>query len=756
MARVLLVLVGLPWLLFFFSEALGEERPIMVKMIDVAGARRIDPGTVRSRIKSREGGRFSVETVREDIAALYSTGYFQRVEVESEGFEGGVRLTYRVEERPFLIDIQFEGNTSITKETLSDKILFKSNRFLDDLKVKEEAEKIRKMYEDDGFYSAGVTPVVRRLTEGRATLVFVIREGERAYVKRIDFEGNRALSRRDLKKSLSTSEYFWLTSWLTESGRFKKEQVEGDAERLREVYLDSGYLQVQVGAGRVTLADDKRWFFLSFPIVEGPQFAVQKISFSGNRLFTDAEIRLMLILKEGEEFSRAKLRRDIQEVIDRYGDRGYAFASVDPQITPDERERVADVKLFVSEGEQVTVRHINISGNDKTRDKVIRREVRLSEQELWNTSLLRRSFQRLNNLNFFETIDMTPRSVGPGEVDLNIRVKEKPTGSFSLGGGYSSIDRFMILTQLSQGNLFGRGELLRARTEFGARRKDFTLTFREPYLFDYEVSATTDLFNNVRSFDSYKEHRVGGGLALGKQFTEYVSGSVTYTLESLKIFEVDFARAPEIAIRQEARGKTITSSLGFSLARDTRDFFFDPSRGSRYSASIELAGTVLGGDNDYYRTIGDASKYFPLWWDHVGVLHARIGYAEALLSQELPIGERFFVGGINTVRGFNFGRAGPQSTTGQILGGNKELFFNAEYLFPIVREAKLKGVLFADAGRAFDDPERIDLGDLRQSFGGGIRWITPIGPLRLEYGRKIHPKEGESVGELEFSIGTLF
>jgi outer membrane protein insertion porin family len=336
-----------------------------------------------------------------------------------------------------------------------------------------------------------------------------------------------------------------------------------------------------------------------------------------------------------------------------------------------------------------------------------------------------------------------------------VRVKEKPTGTFSIGGGYSSVDRLVGMVQVEQGNLFGRGQLLRLKAEVGQRLQNYTLTFREPWLFDKEISGTVDIFNqNLLYFSNYKEKRVGGDLILGKAFTETVSGSVSYTLENILIYDVTTS---DPLIQQQADlGNTLTSKVGVSLARDSRDFFFDPREGSRNSVSLELAGTVLGGDNAFYRTIGDSSKYFPLFWGSVFSLHGRVGYVRGLQGKQIPLGERFFVGGINTVRGFDFGRAGPVGSTGEIFGGNKELFFNVEYLYPLVEEAKIKGLLFFDAGRGFDEGEAISLRKLRPSAGAGLRWISPVGPLRLEWGYNLDRRDDEKPWTIEFSIGSLF
>ncbi|MBI3802831.1 MAG: outer membrane protein assembly factor BamA [Nitrospirae bacterium] len=745
-----LILVG------FSSLGHAEDNEIRIKLIDVKGNRKIDRATILSKISLKEGDLFSPAQIREDVKTLYRLGYFDRVDVETEGFEGGLAMTFSVHEKPLLIDVVYEGNEHLDKDKLKEKVPIKTQTFLDTEEINTYVEKIKKAYEAEAYYSAEVTPIIQRVSEDQALLTFLIKEGDRAYVRQIRMRGNQTFTDKELRKQIETSKYFWLTSWMTESGRYKAETIDGDVDRLREFYLNHGYLQVQVAPPKVDLSEDKQWFDITFPIVEGDQFKVKEIHYEGNQLFDTDRLVELTKSKEGEIFNRGQVRQDIVSMVDLYGERGYIFANVVPQLNPHLEDKTVDITFQVAEDDPVKVREIRITGNDKTRDKVIRREVRVNEGELINTKLLRRSFQRLNNLNFFENIEIVPEQVEKGWVDLNVKLKEKPTGTFSIGGGYSSVDRFIATTEITQGNLFGRGQLVRAKAEIGGRRKTYSLTFREPYLFDTNVSETTDLFNSVRSFNSYEEKRVGGDLIFGRQFGEYVSASVSYTLETLNIRNVQ-DQAPDLIKEQAKLGKTLTSALGFSLARDTRDFIFDPKEGSRNSISFEYAGTFLGGDNDYYKVIVDSSRYFPLWWEHVLSVHGRFGYAIGIAGKELPAGERFFVGGINTVRGFKFGKAGPVTDTGEILGGNKQLFFNVEYLIPLVPEAKIKWLFFYDLGRAFDDSEAIRFSQLRQGAGFGLRWISPIGPLRIEMGKNLNPEPGENTGFIpEFSIGTLF
>ncbi|MFQ5730015.1 MAG: outer membrane protein assembly factor BamA, partial [Waddliaceae bacterium] len=577
------------------------------------------------------------------------------------------------------------------------------------------------------------------------------------------FDGNNAFKESQLKDKMETSTYFWLTSWVTESGRYKKEQLIVDRERIKDHYMNHGYFEVEIGEPKVELSEDKEWFEITMPIVEGEIFRFGEISYEGGRLFKTEVISSLTKSKSGETFNRALLRSDIGRMVDLYGEKGYIYANIVPDLRPGHEKRTVDIVFHIIEGELVRVREINISGNNKTRDKVIRREIRVNEQEKIDTKALRRSFQRLNNLNYFETINIVPTPIDPGWVDLDVVVKEKPTGTFSVGGGFSSEDKFVATVDITMGNFLGKGQLVKLRAETGRRRDTYSLTFREPYLFDQDISGTVNLFNQIRDFGSYEEKRLGGDLIVGKSFGEFTRGSASYTIETLEVFNLDLDATGGISDdvpfqvkEQAALGETLTSSVGFTLARDTRDFAFDPKAGSRNAISYEYAGTFLGGDNAYYKIVADSSRFFPLWWDHVFSAHGRFGFAEGIDGKNLPVGERFFVGGINTVRGFKFGKAGPVTPLGEIVGGNKELFFNFEYLIPIVAEAQIKMVLFYDYGAAFNDEEALARSGMRKAAGFGIRWISPVGPLRLEQGFNLERKPGEASKTLEFSIGSLF
>jgi len=756
------------------TEAAVQEAGQQIKSIKIQGNKRIEVPAIRGRIALKEGDTFSQEAIRTQIRAVYQMGFFEDVRVETEPVPGGVAVVFAVTEKPFITKILFDGNDKIGEEKLREKMTVRNQSFLDQQQVKDSVERLRLVYEEDGYYNARIIPVIKTLDEERKSLSFFIQEGPRARVKTVAFDGAKAIPKKKLKKPLFTREYSWLFSWFDDSGIYKKDEITNDVERVRQAYLDEGYLNVQVGTPTVDLSEDKKWFTIRFPVIEGPRFKLAKIGYKGQTVFSEEELQSGTKLKEGNVMRMAEVRDNVTRVTDLYGVKGYAFADVNPQIVPDQEAKTASVTFEITEGALIHVRNINISGNEKTRDKVIRRELRLNEAELIDTAALKRSFQRLNNLNYFETVEIIPKQLDTNTVDLDVKVKEKSTGTFSVGGGFSSLDQLSLVADVTEGNLFGRGQLLKIRGQLGQRRSLGVVTFREPYLLDQALSGQVDLYARETFFFNYFERRIGADLVLGKWFSEYLSGSASLLRERLTLsnsaptgFFLGGGGTSTVTpvtdlplLIQQQIGTSTTQAIVLGLARDTRDFYFDPKSGARHGITAEFAGSVLGGDNYFYKVIGDSAQYYPMMWDTVFAPRVRIGVAHSYRAGDpLPVGERFFVGGIQTLRGFSFGRGGPVAPDQSILGATKELLFNFDFLFPLVPEVKVKGVVFFDYGKGFNDGEALGL-NLRPAAGAGIRWISPFGPLRLEYGLNLDRKTvngaREKSGLFEFSVGSLF
>lgn len=766
----IVLLGGLLWVLGP-EVGLAQEAGQRIGAIIVQGNKRIEVPAIQARLTLKTGEIFTAERIREQIRALYQMGYFEDVRVETEPKAGGLAVIFVVTEKPFVTEILFDGNDNVKDEKLTEKLTVRTQSFLDQQQIKDSVERLRQLYEDEGHFSARIVPVIKSLDGERKSLTFFVKEGPKARIKTVAFDGAAAVPVKKLKKPLVTREYFWLFSWFDDSGVYKKEELDNDVERIRQVYFDEGYLDVRLGKPAVELSADRKWFTVRFPIAEGPQYKFSRIGYKGHTIFSESELRSGSKLKEGDVVRMAEVRDDITRATDVYGSKGFAFVDINPLIQPDPESKTAMVTFDVKEGALIHVRNINISGNDKTRDKVIRRELRVNEAELIDTAAMKLSFKRLNNMNYFETVEIIPKQVDPNTVDLDVKVKEKSTGAFSVGGGFSSLDKLGVVADITEGNLFGRGQLIKVRGQLGQRRSMGVLTFREPYLFDEAMSAQIDLFSRQTFYFSYFEERRGGDIVVGKWFSEYLSGSATYLLERLTISndisDQLFLGGGGLAVTpidqlplliQQQLGKSTTSAVVFGVARDTRDFYVDPKSGARHALTTEFAGGPFGGTNDFYKVIGDSAWYFPVVWDTVFAPRVRAGFSHSYSAgSQLPIGDRFFVGGIQTMRGFEFGRAGPVSSIDNfsILGATKELIFNFDYVFPIVSELKVQGVLFFDYGKGFEDGQAWGL-NLRKAAGVEGRWISPFGPLRLAYGLNLDPRTGERSSVFEFSVGSLF
>jgi outer membrane protein insertion porin family len=742
----------------------AEQSGVTVTAIEIRGNKRIELPAIAGRLTLKPGDPYTPENVRGQIKILYDSGYFEDVQVETESGVGGVALVLLVREKPFITEIVFDGNKELSDDKLKEKITIKSQAFLDQPQAKESAEKIRLAYQGDGFFNCQVIPVVQTLDEDRKRLTFFVKEGEKARVKTVYFDGLHAATKNEMFKVMATREWIpWyglitqlkLPSFISDAGVLKREEMNTDVERIKEVMLNKGYLNVQAGLPTVELSDEKKWFVVTYTVMEGEPFTIGEIGFRGNTVFEDPELRQGLKMKEGEIFQRQKIRDEITRLKDLYGSKGYAFADVSPNVIPNTVDRTATIILTIKEGEMMRVRQININGNEKTKDNVIRREIRLDEQDVIDTPALKRSFQRLNNLNFFETVEILPEQVAVDKVDLNVRVKEKPTGQFSVGGGFSTLDQLVAIADITEGNLGGNGWMGRIRGQLGQQRTLGLITFRNPYLNDSLTSMQLDIFRSATNYFTYFEKKSGASVTFGRWFSEYVSGSFSPVAEQIN-YSSPSATAPPLITRQ--LGNQTTTGFRASLTRDTRDFQMDPRTGWRTTVAVALGTPYLGGTNDFYKYTLDVMKYTPLPFDTRISVRARYGVVQGLNTagdhKPIPLTELYFVGGINTMRGFVFGKAGPVTTDNTLLGAASELIFNFDYIFAISAEAKLNGVIFFDYGKGFADSTVST--PLRKTAGLEGRWISPFGPLRAAYGINLDPNPGERKGVFEFTIGQIF
>jgi outer membrane protein insertion porin family len=756
---------------------------VLVTLIEVQGNRRIESATVLAKIKTREGAVFSPSQIKEDIRLLYQLGHFEDVQVKTEGFEQGLKVIFWVREKPLIREISYEGNEEVTAEKLKEIVTLLPRTAFNQQLIQDNAEKIRLKYQDSGYYHAVIVPVIVELKGGDKNVVYYVEEGKKISLSEVIISGNTVIPSKEIKEAMKNQEH-WFFSFLGNSGTIRSEELKEDLETIRNLYYNRGYIQVQVSEpiieehpltvhthefmGQIETYTTSNEVAIRIHIQEGDQFRIGSVTLKGNTTITEKDLLTEIMLKRGDVFSREVLRQDVARIMDRYDSIARPFANVVPLFNIDQEKKTVALSFEIDEGGEVRIGRIDITGNNKSRDKVIRREMRLDEGDLYSKKALKRSYERINNLNFFESVDISPeRRLQEPVMDLNVRVKEKMTGTLSLGGGYSSVDKLMAIAEISQGNLGGRGQLLKFKVQWGHTRKIYMVSFMEPYLFDKAVWGRVDIYNQDQVFDGYNNKSNGFGLGIGKSFTEYVSGSIRYSLDRSSLYHITMTPTYLLQKQIDSYGADVTtSSLTANLSRDSRDFYLDPKSGSRNTVFVQYAGGPLGGDPSFIKSVADSAWYFPLFWDTVFMTRGRVGFVGSLIDLPVPTGERFFVGGAGSVRGYRYGSVGTVGPYGPIevgpdgtltrIGGNKELIFNIEYTFPIVPAAHIKGLLFYDMGRAFNDYEPIRATQLRHSYGWGFWWLSPMGPLRFEWGYIVNRKPTDMPSEFEFSIGTLF
>lgn len=745
------ILFGVTVLLIisFIGTAYSEELPF-VTAIEVKGLRRIEEGSIRAKVSQKLAEPLSQEKTTEDIKAIYKMGYFDDVRVEIEPFEGGIKVLYVVKEKPTIIKVGFQGNKKFDDARLKEIIAITPGSISDITLINDNAGKLRAFYEDEGYFLAKIVPVVGRVEEGEVNLTYQIEEGSKVKIRQIKIEGSKAISEKKIKKAIKTTER-GLFSFITGAGYYKKEEIKSDVEKIRDLYYNNGYIKATVGDPKVQLIDDNEGMKITIHVFEGEQFKISSVEIDGNKAYTEKELRGLIKLSPNTIFNKEILKNDVTAITEKYSNSGYALVSIYPDLVPDEAKKETKVIYKIDEGDKYKIGRIEITGNTKTRDKVIRREIKLDEGDYFDAAALKRSYEKLNNLQFFETIDIAPKPK-PEEklVDLDVKVKEKATGFLSVGGGYSSIDRFIAMIDLTQGNLFGKGQSIKARAELGGRSRYYELSFRDPWFMDKPISFGATVYKTTRNFGNFEREATGFEVSFGKSFWEYWSASVSYGFEAVNIFNI---REDASQYVKDQAGKSTTSSVGFAIGKDTRDNYLDPLKGSRNVLYLTFAG--LGGTNAFIKELYDSGWYFPMFDASTIHLRGRVAAITGLFGKKIPLYERLYIGGINTVRGLGYGDGGPKDVNNEPIGGEKEIVLNAEYIFPIVSEYKFKGLVFFDSGRAYDKGEAFG-SDLRYTSGVGVRWISPIGPLRIEWGHNLKKKTGEASSKIEFTFGTFF
>jgi outer membrane protein insertion porin family len=752
------------------SESSAQNEGKLVTAIEVSGNRLISRTTILSKMKTRVGSGYSENIINDDLKRLYLLGYFSDIDIKTEDYREGIKIVINVVERPLIKKINFVGfrRLYLKEDKLKEIVKSKVGQYLDYPTLNEDSSRLKKMYVRKGFaegtveYKVDVDPET-----SQAVVDFIAREGRRIKIKRIYVEGNEYFPDKRILKIIKTKR-----AWLFGGGIFKEDVLEEDMQRIVSFYQKNGFTDVEVDY-EIKENPKRPLIYITIIIKEGKQYFVGMINFEGNTVISDEEIRKSLeVCLPGKVYSPEGMQQDKFVVQGLYFDRGYIMADVDAVSVLNPESGAIDITYNIIENEIVYVDKIKIRGNTKTKDIVIRRELRIMPGDKFEGQKLRRSKERLANLGFFEEISYDTQSTkAANQRDLIVEVKEAKTGTFSFGGGYSTINDFIGFIEIEQRNFdwknfpyfTGDGQDLRLRTEIGTVTENFSLSFTEPWLYDYPISFGFDLYKMSHDRESdigwgYDEVRTGGDIRMGKEISEYVKGNIAYRFERVKIEDIDSAAS--IELRNE-RGTNNISTIELGLSFDTRDNVFNATKGVLVNGNLNIAGGAFGGDKDFYKFHTRTSKYFPLWRNSVLEFRGRLGLADSYGDTgNVPIYERFFAGGAYSIRGYEERMVGPideNTADKDPIGGNSLLIGNIEYTYPLLDF--LRAAAFYDIGNVWRKISDIGSGGYKSSIGFGCRIKTPIGPIRLDYGIPLNKQPGEGErksGRIHFSMGGGF
>jgi outer membrane protein insertion porin family len=746
----------------FALPAMAFE-PFVVKDIRVEGIQRTEAGTVFNYLPVKVGDTLDNEKASEAIRALFATGFFKDVRIEAEGSV----MVVLVEERPAIAQIDFTGMKEFDKEALKKglrELGLAESRILDRALLDKAEQELKRQYLARGKYGVDVTTTVTPLERNRVAINFAIDEGEVAKIKQINIVGASAFKEKDLLKLFTLSTPGWLT-WYTKNDQYSKQKLQGDLETLRSHYLDQGYLEFNIESTQVQITPDKRDIYITVNVSEGEKFTVSSVKVAGEMLIPEEEVRKLVTIKPGEEFSRRRVTETSKAISDRLANDGYAFANVNAAPEVDKEKRQVAFTFFIDPGRRVYVRRINVGGNTKTRDVVVRREVRQMEGAWYDNQKLTRSKQRIDRLGYFDEVTMETEAV-PGttdQVDANFTVKEKPTGSLTLGAGFSSSEKLVLSGSVSQQNLFGSGKSLSVQINTGKINTVYALSYTDPYYTVDGVSRGWDVY--VRDVDPtslsvgrYKSSSVGGGLRFGVPIAEDDSISFGLSLDHTRI-ETDEDSPQRYQDYVDVFGNTANTVLAtVGWARDRRDSAIYPTKGALQRANGEV--TVPLGNMRYWRASYQHQRFFPLGRTFTLMLNGEVGVGDGFGEKPLPFFKNYFAGGISSVRGFDYGSIGPRdAVTDEFIGGSRKVVGNVELLFPLPgsgADKSLRLSTFVDGGIVWGNGERFKAQDIRYSLGFGLAWSSPLGPLKFSVATPLKKKEDDKLQRFQFQLGTLF
>ena len=734
--------------------------PFQVKDIRVEGIQRTEAGTVFSYLPIKIGDTVNADRVTAAVKALYATGFFKDVKLEADGNV----LVVLIEERPAIAQIEITGSKEFDAKQLKEglkQIGLAESRIFDRALLERAERELKNQYISRGKYGVQITTTITPLERNRVALNFDISEGEVAKIRGINVVGNKVFKDTDLLDEFVLRTPGWLT-WYSKNDQYSKPKLQADLENLRSFYLNQGYLEFTIDSTQVSITPDKKDIFITVNLTEGKKFRVAEVKLAGELIVPEAELIKLVKLKPGEVFSRERLTESTKLIQDRLGNEGYAFASINPVPEINREKNEVTFTLYVDPGRRVYVRRIGIVGNTNTRDEVVRREMRQLESGWYNTEKLNRSKQRVDKLGYFSDVQVDTPAV-PGttdQVDVEVKLTERATGSLTAGIGYSTAEKVILSAGVSQSNIFGTGNALSFQVSTGSINKVYSLSYTNPYYTDDGVSRGFDVYkrtvntSNLTSVSSYNTSTLGGGVRFGVPITEYdtINYGLAYENTTIGLLPTSAQRSIDFVNEFGAITDSYVGSVGW--ARDKRDSVIYTTSGTLQRITAEVG--LPGGNLTYYRTTYQHQWYHPLTRDVVFYTNGQIGYAGGYENKPLPFFKDFYLGGVNSLRGYETASIGPKDSNGDSLGGSRLLQASAEILFPFPGLQKDKSVRlswFVDSGTV---GETYDFQQMRYSTGLGFNWFSPVGPMKISFAKALNPKPDDKLQRIQFTLGTVF
>ncbi|OEU68149.1 MAG: outer membrane protein assembly factor BamA [Desulfovibrio sp. S3730MH75] len=745
-------------------ELLSQDK---IADVEVLGTRVLDKDVVMMRTNIKVGDIYTPSKINADLKNIYALGYFDDVKVKVSDVPGGKKVLFEVTEKPRIQAITVEGADAIDSEDILAAVNTKKGAVLNPKVLSDDLNTLREMYRKEGYYKAKVDYNVEG--EGaQARLNIKVDEGKKLYIEKIIIQGAEKLDPEEVKAQLALTERGWL-SWFTKTGVLKEELLERDAAAILAYYGNRGFIDAKVGEPAVEIKDDG--IYVTFQVEEGNRYKVGKVILTGDLIVQKDKLRQVISADDmadgGEYLDRSVLREDMKALSDFYANFGYAYAEANIQFDADPETKTVAITFMIVKRQKVQVRRVIIEGNSKTRNNVILREMRLTDGDQFSGLKLQRSIVRLNKLDFFSEVDIEPVPTGdPSEMDLKVKVKDKNTGMVSGGLGYSTSDSVFVSAKITERNLFGRGWDFGLNGGWSSKNISYGLSFYNPRFGDTMWGTGAQTYWRNEDFDDYDKQTIGAALEASYPVGEYTNFFSNYRVDFYTISDVSTTAADSI---KDIEGDNWSSVVTAGFKRDTTNKAFNPSTGTLNTATIAMGGGVLMGDDSYVKYNYDSNYFTPVFWDLIFHWRGKLGFIhDNFGSGDIPVFERFYLGGINDIRGYDSREISPRdSTSNDRIGGNKMMFMNFELLFPINEEFGLVGVTFFDLGNTwddgqsfFEDTKQADGSDLMlglyKSIGAGVRWFSPMGPIRIEYGYALDNLKDGSRHKVEFSMGQFF